>query len=273
MLIGPAGTGKGVVIDAAARAEQHAGRETIGVAVSGSTAERLGSDSPALAGQTMTVDALIARASTDHPNRPRHHGLSSTRPEWSTTNASTLDELVERSGAKLVAVGDGRQLPSIGAGGMFDRLAKHAPTASSRTSTAPKTPPSSARGQHYAPGEPSARWRTTPHTAGCTSPTPATKPASTPSHWAELTERTQIREVALIADASNTEIDRLNARAQHLRAQRGELGDHESHCPASTTAYAKATTSRSSHNTTRPGRRRVENGSRGQVPPSHDARR
>jgi hypothetical protein len=37
-LIGPAGTGKGVVIDAAARAEQLAGRETIGVAVSGSSA-------------------------------------------------------------------------------------------------------------------------------------------------------------------------------------------------------------------------------------------
>jgi len=31
----------------------------------------------------------------------------------------------------------------------------------------------------------------------------------------------------LIADASNTEIDRLNARAQHLRAQRGELGHQE----------------------------------------------
>ena len=64
VLVGPAGTGKGVVIDAAARAEQHAGRETIGVAVSGSTAERLGADSPALAGQTLTLDALVARANT-----------------------------------------------------------------------------------------------------------------------------------------------------------------------------------------------------------------
>jgi hypothetical protein len=39
VLVGPAGTGKGVVIDAAARAEHHAGHETIGVAVSGSTPE------------------------------------------------------------------------------------------------------------------------------------------------------------------------------------------------------------------------------------------
>ena len=40
-----------------------------------------------------------------------------------------LTGLVERSGAKLIAVGDGKQLPSIGPGGMFDRLAGHAPTA------------------------------------------------------------------------------------------------------------------------------------------------
>ena len=40
-----------------------------------------------------------------------------------------LTELVERSGAKLIAVGDGKQLPSIGPGGMFDRIAHRAPTA------------------------------------------------------------------------------------------------------------------------------------------------
>ena len=40
-----------------------------------------------------------------------------------------LTELVERSGAKLIAVGDGKQLPSIGPGGMFDRIAGGVPTA------------------------------------------------------------------------------------------------------------------------------------------------
>ena len=62
VLVGPAGTGKGVVIDAAARAEQLTGNATFGVAVSGSTAQRLGHDSPALAGRTLTLDALVARA-------------------------------------------------------------------------------------------------------------------------------------------------------------------------------------------------------------------
>ena len=59
ILVGPAGTGKGVVIDAAARAEQLTGHQTLGIAVSGSTAQRLGRDSPALAGQTLTLDALV----------------------------------------------------------------------------------------------------------------------------------------------------------------------------------------------------------------------
>ena len=62
ILVGPAGTGKGVVIDAAARAEQMTGHRTFGIAVSGSTAQRLGQDAPALAGQTLTLDALVARA-------------------------------------------------------------------------------------------------------------------------------------------------------------------------------------------------------------------
>ena len=37
--------------------------------------------------------------------------------------------MVQQTGAKLVAVGDGAQLPSIGAGGMFDRLTQTVPNA------------------------------------------------------------------------------------------------------------------------------------------------
>ena len=46
-----------------------------------------------------------------------------------TDRLDRLTEMVERSGAKLVAIGDAAQLPSIGAGGMFDRLTHLAPTA------------------------------------------------------------------------------------------------------------------------------------------------
>ncbi len=46
-----------------------------------------------------------------------------------TDRLERLTEVVERTGAKLVAIGDAAQLPSIGAGGMFDRLAQIAPSA------------------------------------------------------------------------------------------------------------------------------------------------
>lgn len=127
-LIGPAGTGKGVVIDGAARAEQLAGRTTIGVAVAGNTAERLGNDSPGLQGQTMTVDSLIARAKSGQVVLDKN-----TTVFWDeggmadTQRLSQLIGLIDRAGAKLLLIGDGQQLPSIGPGGMFDRLTTRMP--------------------------------------------------------------------------------------------------------------------------------------------------
>ena len=130
VLVGPAGTGKGVVIDAAGRAEQLTGREVIGVAVSGSTAERLGTDSAALADSTLTLDALVARANRGAIDVGPHTTVILDEAGMVDHNRmDSLTELIERSGAKLIAVGDGKQLPSIGPGGMFDRLTDHAPAA------------------------------------------------------------------------------------------------------------------------------------------------
>ena len=130
VLIGPAGTGKGVVIDAAARAEQTRRQRRFGIAVSGSTAERLGADSPALAGRdTHPRRARRAREHGSIDDRPRHDGLPRRGRDDRHHRLERLTELVERSGAKLIAVGDSKQLPSIGPGGMFDRLSEHAPTA------------------------------------------------------------------------------------------------------------------------------------------------
>ncbi len=229
VLVGPAGTGKGVVIDAAARAEQHTGRKTIGVAVSGSTAERLGADSPALAGQTLTLDALVARANTG--TLPVDRDTTVILDEAGMVDHKRLDALttlVDHSGAKLIAVGDGKQLPSIGPGGMFDRLAGHAPNAELADIHRAKDPADQRAWQALRAGEPE---RAMAHYASRgqlhLSDTRDQAAEQAVQTWAALTEGRDIRGVALIADASNQEIDRLNARAQHLRIQRGELGHHE----------------------------------------------
>jgi ATP-dependent exoDNAse (exonuclease V) alpha subunit len=83
--------------------------------------------------------------------------------------------------------------------------------------------------------------------------------------WATLTKGRDIREVALIADASNQEIDRLNARAQHLRAQRGELGHHEIPLPGAHYGLREGDLIAFTAQHRPRGQPRVENGTRGQV--------
>jgi conjugative relaxase-like TrwC/TraI family protein len=237
VLVGPAGTGKGVVIDATARAEQLAGRKTIGIAVSGSTAERLGTDSSALQRNTLTLDALAARANTGTV----HVGRDTTiiLDEAGMVDHKRLDkltELVERSGAKLIAVGDGKQLPSIGPGGMFDRLSQHAPTVELETIHRTNDPHEQKAWQALRAGEPE-RAMAHYHARGRLHLADTRDQAAENAlqAWAQLTQEVGISKVALIADASNKEIDRLNARAQHFRAQRGELGTAE--LPLSTANY------------------------------------
>jgi conjugative relaxase-like TrwC/TraI family protein len=267
VLVGPAGTGKGVVIDAAARAEQHAGRHTIGIAVSGSTAERLGADSPALTGRTLTLDSLVARANTGTVEiDPATTVFLDEAGMVDHKRMDALTELVERSGAKLIAVGDGKQLPSIGPGGMFDRLATHTPTAELTDIRRTQDPDERRAWAALRAGEPERamahyfkraqlHFSNTRDQAG----------EAAIQRWMTLAEKHGIRQVALIADASNKEIDRLNARAQHLRAERGELGHRE--IPLEHTHYGlregDIVAFTSQH---RPaGQPRVENGTRGQV--------
>ena len=267
VLVGQAGAGKGVVIDAAVRAEQHAGREPWGVAVAGDTAERLGRESPSLEGRTMTLDSLVAKARTGSLTLDESStvyfdeaGMADTR------RLDALSEVVAQSGGKLVVIGDARQLPAIGAGGLFEELSETAPTA--RLSEIRRTT------------DPDERRAWADLRAGRAEQAMAHYQARGQLHftdtreqalegavkqWAGLAERDGVRQVALMSDASTAEIDRMNARAQHLRAERGELGEREVELPD--VAYGLREGDRvafiAQH---RPdGERRVENGTRGEI--------
>jgi ATP-dependent exoDNAse (exonuclease V) alpha subunit len=105
ILVGAAGTGKGVVIDAAARAEQHVGHRTLGIAVSGSTAQRLGQDSPALAGQTLTLDALVSRVERGQLAVDQRTTIYFDEAGMADTDRlDRLTQVVEHTGSKLVAI-------------------------------------------------------------------------------------------------------------------------------------------------------------------------
>jgi conjugative relaxase-like TrwC/TraI family protein len=83
--------------------------------------------------------------------------------------------------------------------------------------------------------------------------------------WAKLTETLPVEQVALISDASNKEIDRMNARAQHHRAQRGELGESEIEIPGTHYAVRQGDRVALIDQHHEPGRQRFENGERGQI--------
>ncbi len=267
ILVGPAGTGKGVVIDAAARAEQHTGHRTLGIAVSGSTAQRLGQDSPALAGQTLTLDALVSRV-----ERGQLHVDAATTVYFDeagmadTDRLDRLTETIERTGAKLVAIGDAAQLPSIGAGGMFERLTHLAPTAELSNIRRTLDPAEQRAWADLRAGR-SDKAMAHYHSRGQLhiSDTRDEAVEQAAQAWAKLTERYDSSEVALISDSSNQEIHRLNARAQHFRAQRGELGDLQVPVPGVHYGVRQGDRVALIDQYHEPGQERIENGSRGEV--------
>jgi len=127
-------------------------------AVSGSTAERVGTDSPAPTGQTLTLDSLVARADAGTIRVGRDTTVILDKAGIvDHKRLDELTELVERSGAKLIAVGYGKQLSSIGPGGMFDRLACHVPAAELADIRRTKDPSTSEHGKHYVRENQSAR--------------------------------------------------------------------------------------------------------------------
>lgn len=268
VLVGQAGAGKGVVIDAAARAERHAGRRVYGVAVAGANAERLGRDSPALQDHTMTLDSFVARAQTgsllvDEKTTVYFDeaGMSDSR------RLDALSRLVDERGATLLTVGDAKQLPSIGPGGLFTQISRVAPTA--EVSEVHRT------------DDPAERQAWADLRAGRAEQAMAHYHARGQLHfadtrdqaaeaavkqWVEIAERHGVSDVALMSDASTQEIDRLNARAQHLLAQNGHLGEIELALPDR--AYGLREHDRVafvSQHYPDDGGRRVENGTRATV--------
>ena len=183
-----------------------------------------------------------------------------------TSRLHRLTDVVERTGAKLVAIGDGAQLPSIGAGGMFDRLTSIAPSAA--LSSVRRTLDPAEQTRLGGPARGTLRPRDGPlppqrSAAHGRHPRPGRR-ARRPS-LGQPDQTIPIEQVALISDASNLEIARLNARAQHYRAERGELGDIEVHVPGVHYGIRAGDRVAMIDQHHQPGAQRIENGARGEV--------
>lgn len=224
-VIGPAGAGKSLSIEAAARAEFAAGREPWGVAVAGRTAQRLGESAPALADRVKTIDGFAT--AVEH-GRIRVDERTTVYVDEAgmgdTDRLSKVIDTVNERGGSVVLIGDAKQLPSIGAGGMFDRITREIPTVELTEVRRTTDPDELAAWRALRDGTPAAalnhyRQRGNLHLAD----TREQAVEKAIRRYDRLAREHGHDQVAFVSDASNVEIDHANLRAQTLRHRRGEL--------------------------------------------------
>jgi conjugative relaxase-like TrwC/TraI family protein len=260
VLVGQAGTGKGVVLSTATRAWQREGYEVIGTAVAGATAERLGAD--ARLQRSLTTDALLAREQTGQLTLGAKTVVVMDEAGMADTHRlSKLTELTARRESKLVLVGDQAQLSAIGAGGMFAAIQDRVPTAELREVH---------RAQHAWERQAWAQLR-----AGEAQRALAAYQAHGRLHISDTREQAAERMVdaweqarreqpeqrtVMLTDASNVELDRINALAQERRARASELGARQADLPGRPYGLAAGDEVIFTAAHRPPGQQRVENG-------------
>jgi len=265
VLVGQAGTGKGVVIRAATDAWQREGYEVIGTAVAGATAERLRAD--ASLERSITTDALIARVESGSVRLDSRSVVVMDEAGMADTNRlATVTEITSRHESKLALVGDQAQLPSIGAGGLFAALQEKVPTAEVSEVH---------RARH---GWEREAWQEV--RAGEAERALASYQARDRLHISDTRQQAAERMVddwdrarrehpgertVILTDASNMELDRINALAQERRALGGELGAHTVELPDRPYGLAAGDEVIFTAAFREPGRLRVENGTLGTV--------
>ncbi len=124
--IGPAGTGKTAVMDIVGELAVLTGSPILGGALAGRTAAGFHA---ATGIPSMTLTRLIGE-SRDGGGLP--HGAIVVVDEAGmvgTRQLAAVADLVEAASGKLILIGDDRQLPEIGAGGLFRALANRLPVA------------------------------------------------------------------------------------------------------------------------------------------------
>jgi Ti-type conjugative transfer relaxase TraA len=121
VLRAPAGAGKTFALDAAREAWQASGRQVIGCALSAQAARELREQGGI---ETETIAKLKQRIERGHQLEPDSVLIVDEAGMVGVRDLKHLVDFAEQSGAKLLLVGDDRQLPEIEAGGGFRAIAE-----------------------------------------------------------------------------------------------------------------------------------------------------
>jgi conjugative relaxase-like TrwC/TraI family protein len=265
VLVGQAGTGKGVVISTAVRAWQLEGNQVIGTAVAGATAMRL--QASAKPNRSMTTDSLLNGIEKGHLRLDSNTVV--IMDEAGMGDSDRISRLVKATAeheTKLVLAGDSAQLSSIGAGGLFKELEGNIPTAKlTEVHRAHHEWESRAWAEirNGEPGKALARYQA--HDRLHIHDTRAQAAEAMIDQWDKSRHNVPDGQAVMITDASNKERDQLNAMAQERREQAGELGAHRVELPGKPYRLASGDQVIFTGQYYIPGEKRVENGIIGTV--------
>jgi len=265
VLVGQAGTGKGVVISTAASAWRSEGYEVIGTAVAGAIAERLGQD--AKLERAYTTDSLLAKVENEQLALDSRTVV--VMDEAATADTQRLASLVEatsRSESKLVLVGDQAQLSAIGAGGMFTAIQGSVPTAELTEVHRARQQWEREAWQQIRAGEAEkALSQYVEHGQLHLTDTREQAAEQMVAAWARDRREHPGERTVMLTDATNAELDQINHKAQQARDQNNELGAERVQLPDVPYGIASGDQVVFTKAMPVPGQQRVENGKRGTV--------
>jgi hypothetical protein len=265
ILVGQAGTGKGVVLSTAANAWEKEGYHVIGTAIAGATAERLGAD--AKLEHAVNTSALLGSVQSGYTHLGPDTVVVMDEAGMADTNRlAALVEVTAERDSKLVLVGDQAQLPSIGAGGMFAELQDRVPTAElSEVHRANHEWEQEAWAQLREGESHEALAAYEQHEQLHIADTREQAAERMVGGWAQAREENPAERTVMLTDASNVELDKINTLAQEHRAQAGELGEERVELPDRPYGLAAGDEVIFTGAFYQPGEPRVENGTLGTV--------
>jgi conjugative relaxase-like TrwC/TraI family protein len=231
LLVGQAGTGKGVVLSTATNTWQKDGYQVIGTAIPGATAMRLQADTDS--NQAVTVDSLLT--SFEHGHLKLDPNTVIVVDEAGMFDSERLPKLIKlgkEADAKVLLAGDAAQLYSLGAGGLFKELEGKVPTAELTEVHRAHHDWERKAWLEVREGEPGpALARYQAHDRLHIYDTRAEATEAMVERWDEKRQGLPADQTVMITDSSNEERDQMNAAAQERRAQAGELGSHRVQLP------------------------------------------
>lgn len=223
VVVGVAGSGKTTALAEATGRWQYEGHTVIGAALAAKAARNLADGAGIEAG---TIHRLLARLDAGSQHLDDRTVL--IVDEAGMVGTRTIADLAERTrlaGAKLVLVGDDRQLPEIDAGGAFSALAERLDAAQLHHNGRQRDPDLAAALGQIRHGNPAAGYRTfRDRDLLCRHDTFAAARTAAVDGW--LADRTVRRRTVLLGSTA-AEVELLNDAARRALRDRGELREPE----------------------------------------------